>query len=48
MILLYSQIKNLKSLREIVTILESHSHKWRSIGIDIIIGTSENAALTQV
>lgn len=36
MILLYSQIKDLKSLREIVTSLQSHSDKWKSIGIDTV------------
>lgn len=36
MILLYAQIKDLKSLREIVTSLESRSDKWRSIGIDTV------------
>lgn len=33
-ILLYAQIKDLKSLRDIVTSLASHSEKWNSLGLD--------------
>jgi hypothetical protein len=36
MTLLYAQIKDLKSLREIVTSLKSHSEKWQTIGLESI------------
>jgi len=36
MILLYAQIKELKSLREIETSLKSHNEDWDSIGIGTV------------
>ena len=33
MVLLYSQIKDLKSLREIETSLKSHKSRWEALGL---------------